>query len=67
MQDFILGSVVIFDALAGLVTWRGIGTLLFGFAVIFGSLVVGSAILASVVWLARAARFTLSNKDAGHE
>ena len=52
MHDFILGAIVIIDALAGLVTWRGVGTALFGVAVILGVLAIGWAGLSAIVWLA---------------
>jgi hypothetical protein len=52
MHDFILGAIVIVDALVGLVTWRGVGTVLFGTAVILGFLAAAWASLAAVLWLA---------------
>lgn len=49
MHDFIIGALVIIDALIGIVTWRGVGTAIFCAAIIFGFLAVFWIIFAVTV------------------
>lgn len=51
MHDFILGALVIIDALVGIVTWRGVGTAIFCAAIIFGVLAIGWMSLAATAWI----------------
>lgn len=53
MHDFILGALVIIDALVGIVTWRGVGTVLFGAAIIFVVLAIGWISLAAIAWIVK--------------
>lgn len=53
MHDFILGALVIIDALVGIVTWRGVGAAIFGAAIIFGVFAIGWISLAATAWIVK--------------